>query len=345
MNQKIRTVEDLLLDEKFQLYVSSFGNRYQKYWENWLKEHPESEKNFHQAYNLARQMTKQDDIPPDYRAQVWNRIKSDLASTHPLKPDIHTDLTSWRYHKKTNPNWLGMTAVFLALALMTAFLYLNYQQNDAFQSFATDFGETRTIDLPDHSQIILNANSKVKITEGFYENREVWLEGEAFFKISKKDNQQNFVVYANGVNVEVLGTQFSVNNRRNKTQVVLNSGKVKLYPAHPVAYEDTVYMKPGELVEIISSNNQITQKQVDPEVYNSWRNKILIFKQTPFTDIAQVIEDTYGYQVIFKSSELTKRKFTGTSPNDNINVLLEKLQMLYEVKIKVEEDKIIFENK
>jgi ferric-dicitrate binding protein FerR (iron transport regulator) len=345
MKQKIRSVEDFLLDEKFQQFVSSQGSHHRQYWKIWLDSHPESEENFNLAYQLAKQMIAQDNVPDNYKSEVWQRIKTGISNSTPLKVVKPEDLTGWRYEKTSYNGFLKIAAVLIAIVVFTVLLYLNYKQHYLYNYYSTNYAETTTINLPDSTQIILNANSQVKVPKDFNQRREVWLDGEAYFKVAEKEDRQNFIVYANGVNVEVLGTEFSINNRHNKTRVVLNNGKVKLYQSKQEFIEDTVYMKPGDLVEIINSKNEITQKRVDPEVYNSWRNKILIFKQTSFEDIAQIIEDTYGYEVVFESPELEHQKFTGTSPNDNVNVLLEKLEKLYEVNIQVEEGKIIFNNK
>jgi DNA-directed RNA polymerase specialized sigma24 family protein len=117
-------------------------------------------------------------------------------------------------------------------------------------------------------------------------DRVVWMQGEAFFDINHLENNQKFIVKALNIDVEVLGTQFNVNSRRNNTTVVLNSGKVKLN--HDDLVNDE-FMDPGDLVEFSGHEKKIRKKVVNPEQFSSWKSNILIFKATPLSEIAQTL--------------------------------------------------------
>src|SRR5690606_22589795 len=108
--------------------------------------------------------------------------------------------------------------------------------------------------------------------------REVWLEGEAFFHVQEKSSPGGikFIVHTEGVDVEVLGTRFNVRNRRHATEVVLNSGKVKLN----FGGKEEVLMEPGDLVEYSAKTQSYAHKQVNSETYTSWRNHVLTFDES-----------------------------------------------------------------
>src|SRR5690606_18122735 len=129
----------------------------------------------------------------------------------------------------TQQNWYRIAAVFAGLLLVSALLLWVYRTSDT--TYTTAFGEVKTILLPDSSEIILNANSTLSYATHWNKSkaREVFLSGEAFFKVQEKpvaSGYAKFVVHTGNLDIEVLGTQFNVHHRRNKTQVVLNSGKV-----------------------------------------------------------------------------------------------------------------------
>ena len=78
--------------------------------------------------------------------------------------------------------------------------------------------------------------------------REVWLDGEAFFSVIHKINNQPFKVKTSeDVAIEVLGTTFNVYHR-NQTKIVLNSGRIQL-SLPTVQADEKIFMNPGELVE------------------------------------------------------------------------------------------------
>ena len=82
------------------------------------------------------------------------------------------------------------------------------------------------VNLPDGSSIQLNGGSEASYDASSWEdNREISLEGEAFFDVEKGSPFQ--VVTAQGT-VEVLGTTFNVQNRNGEFEVTCYTGKVRV---------------------------------------------------------------------------------------------------------------------
>ena len=170
-----------------------------------------------------------------------------------------------------------------------------------------------------------------------YENREVWIKGEAFFEVTRKSDLKKFIVHTDNFDVEVLGTKFNVNNRRGKTEVMLAEGKVKLVAKD----QQPLIMKPGEQVSL-SNVDDLFQKQVaKPAKYQAWRNSKLVFENTPLGEVTQIIQDYYGVKMIVTDSLLATRQFTGTLPNNDLDVILMALSTAYKINIKQEGGHII----
>ena len=90
----------------------------------------------------------------------------------------------------------------------------------------TDLAEHTEVYLPDSSQVILNAESKISFNKKTWdENRNVTLEGEAFFKVAKG---KRFTVATESGIITVLGTQFNVENRKNFFEVTCYEGLVSV---------------------------------------------------------------------------------------------------------------------
>ncbi len=230
-----------------------------------------------------------------------------------------------------NLHW-RVAAVFVPLIICLGIFYF---PNSASQEMVvkTSFGEVRTITLPDNSTVILNANSTLRYSEDWSldQPREVMLYGEGYFNVVHQHNHEKFLVHtSNEVTIEVLGTQFNVNNRRDRTQVVLESGKIKLGMENRSLNE--ILMRSGDYAEV-SSQGKIIRKAVDARQYTSWQNRNLIFNETPLKEILSILEDNYGYKATVRDSALLKETFTATYPADDVNVLLTALSKSFKITI------------
>jgi transmembrane sensor len=238
--------------------------------------------------------------------------------------------------------WIRMAAVFVLLLVATVtYYFIQPQQN--FKTYHTGFGEIRTITLPDHSSVKLNANSRLKILNNWASGdaREVMLEGEAFFSVTHTENNQKFIVHSNDLEVEVLGTEFNVNSRNETTRVVLASGKVKLSLKADKGKENLI-MAPGELVEYTQGG--LKKEKVNPQLHTSWRNNKLIFEKAPVHEVIQLLKDNHGLEVVLEDTGLQDQTFTATLPADDVGVLLKALSKSFELDLMREGDQVILKS-
>jgi ferric-dicitrate binding protein FerR (iron transport regulator) len=210
--------------------------------------------------------------------------------------------------------------------------------------YITKFGETRKLILPDQSVVYLNGNSKLSFNKHWmsFQDREVKVEGEAFFSVQHTENNQKFFVrMTNHSSVEVLGTEFNIQNRDNDTKVSLNSGKIKFHiNDNQDNNEKTIVMKPGEFVEYESSSNSLTKKMVEPENHSSWKNSKLLFEKTELKEIINLIKNTYGLNIKVNDPELLKMKVSGSAPSHNIDILVKGLSEIFELNLIVKGDSL-----
>ena len=225
-----------------------------------------------------------------------------------------------------------IAAVSSVLLLLAAFVYYLVFRSP-ITHYQTGYGETATVVLPDSSVVTLNANSSLSYQVS--DQREVWLEGEAFFHVKKvplHQPAQRFVVHTAQVDVEVLGTRFNVNNRRGKATVVLNSGQVKLKSR--MHQKEALVMKPGELVEVSAKRPQFVKKAVDPQQSSAWTNQRLVMDNTPLSDIAPTIADYYGLSMRFETPELAGTTLTGSIAMNELDLFLRVLAASANVQIR-----------
>ena len=293
---------------------------------------------------------------PNTYEQTLEQLWQDAGKDFPLSQDAsHRMLADFRHRRKEaiqskkriflRKIWYRAAAVVTLFAMgVVLWLLLGGQQT---LEYATGYGETRTLTLPDGTTVVLNANSALSYQDHWHpeQSREVWLDGEAFFSVVHTQNHQRFRVnVTEDFTVEVLGTEFNVKDRREKTQVVLNAGKVRLnIKEHDKT--QTVTMHPGELVEFSGINQSLVKKQVNPELYDAWRHHKMIFEEMPLQEMVSVLEDNYGVSITIEDTTLANTRLTGAFPTHNLDMILTSLPTIVAMDVVKNEDGIIFKSK
>lgn len=320
-------VEDFVTDPFFIKWVKSPNDERNAFWNAWLSKHPACRVRVDEARQIVLLLDIKEDIAPDGKfLEIWERISHDEHSTVEMVVEAQPPA-------RVRPAlaWYYKVAASLLMLAVCGGLYYSYAHRTV--TVLTAYGESRTLFLPDSTKVTLNSNSSIQYTPANFSGnrREVSLTGEAFFAVVHKPDHQNFVVQTGQLHVEVLGTKFDVNSRRGKTRVVLQEGKVKL-DLNSVN-KTPVIMRPGELVEFSDKDNTAVRKTVNAGNYSAWKNNRLIFSSTTLLEIGQLLEDNYGYKVVFENEEIAKRKFTGSSSSENLQELFQKLSLVFNLTI------------
>lgn len=332
MNFDDYSAEDFALDTHFQQWVQQPDPENERFWQNWLVQHPDKKELVQEARQIVALLNFRKDVPaPTEQTVVWNRINTTRQQIRRGETRVRP---LWPSHQLSR--W---AAVLGGIAFLGSLLF--YLNNRTISQYNTEYGQTQTITLPDGSQVILNAHSALKLATNWQEgqSREVWLTGEAFFKVVKKPVPTRFIVHTADLNVEVLGTQFNVASRRGATQVVLNSGKVKLEMGRGASRKSMI-MVPGELVEISGQQKKLTKRTVKPERYNDWTDQQWILENTPLREVTDRLETTFGLKVTFEDPDIARERMTGVLPAENLEDLIDALSTTNKLKITRHDDQL-----
>ncbi|MGS2741533.1 FecR family protein [Sinomicrobium sp. M5D2P17] len=200
--------------------------------------------------------------------------------------------------------------------------------------------------LADSTIVHLNAGTTLKYPVYFRNtgNREVYLQGEAFFEVSK-DKEHPFVISSDDLQIEVLGTKFNISSYRDKdlSEVVLVEGSVKMQPNTPDKQHKTgVVLKPGFRGELKSNSETIDVEEVDTYLYTAWMNGKLIFRNKTFNEILETLERHYNVKIINDNQELGKSKFNTSFGSDvKLERILFYFEKMYGISYTIKEDTII----
>jgi ferric-dicitrate binding protein FerR (iron transport regulator) len=306
------TIKDFLHHELFRKWVINPDHDTNIFWDNWLTEHPDKKAMIEQAKDILLLIGEEECEPAlEDQQEVWAKI---ITTIHAEKRFVI-------------PHWWRYAAVFLGV-LVTTVLYYNYNRREI--KYTTQYGEVRTIILPDRSIVKLNAHSTLRYKRN--KTREIWFDGEGYFSVVHRNNNQPFLVHTTDVNVQVLGTAFNVNTRRVKTQVVLDNGAVRLNLNQ--AQLPDITMKPGDMVTYSAATKLFSSSTVNPQDYCSWLNNMLVFNNTPITEVVAALQDNLGISIKIEDTGLAQQTFTGTIPMDNAAIFFKTLSRSFNVIIR-----------
>lgn len=225
--------------------------------------------------------------------------------------------------------------VFRTLSMSAAACLIIYVSFLAMEgrkaSVYAGIGEKLEKTLPDGSLVIMNSDTRLKFKRQLstLPKREVWMQGEAFFKISRTNDAKPFIVHTEHFDVEVTGTQFNLNSGADSSSILLTEGSVNLL----MPDGRKIQMSPGTYFSTDGSVPDVKMIQreapviVDkPAAVLSWLDKNLVFEDMPLSDVARQIELLYRVKVKFSSDNIAARRITGILPNENLDILLRALE-------------------
>lgn len=220
--------------------------------------------------------------------------------------------------------------VAAAIAIIFA-LTLGYMST-LTERVTTQYAERQEIALPDASEVILNAGSVLSYhTRKWEEDRRVKLEGEAFFKVAKG---QTFTVETEAGDIQVLGTQFNVEQRRGFFEVSCYEGLVQ------VTYQDTKKELPAG-TSLMIVDGEIISASVPVNAAPSWIFNESSFNSIPLAYVLDELKRQYDIEVSTENIDLSQH-FTGTFSNTNLDLALQSISTPTQLNYTLEGNKVLF---
>jgi len=314
------TLNDYLNDDDFLRYVINPTSADTLFWSRFIADHTSRKVIIQSAANLIKTYRKQETFYNEQSQEaVFLRISESINRSESQKTKI------------IRLNYLQKIAAGFVLIFLLSILYYLFAGKVAAR---TEFGEVKTLLLPDSSVIILNGNSKISYARNFNNGtREVWLTGEGLFKVKHINTnpknvkaREKFIVHCNDLNIEVLGTTFNVKNRRNKTSVGLLNGKIQIsYPDFTAARNKKIILAPGDYLQHGKNVKTVLQRLSDPGKLIQWVDHHLTFKNPTIQEIAMVLEDDLGYKVRIENDSIAKYRIEGEI---NVTAVKDLLQII-----------------
>lgn len=244
-----------------------------------------------------------------------------------LKAELQSAIAS----KNRYLMWLRIAAVFTGL-LIVGVLLTEYNRTLSY-SHTNLTTTTETMQMPDGSEIILSSNSSINYKLNWLGNftREINLKGRAYFYI-KKDVANPFSIHLEKIKITVLGTQFTVNETNEKTQVVLTEGMIRLQSD---ALETPVELnQPGSQV-ILNHQGIVKQNTVNASLYAAWKEEKLYFNNCTVDEIVNLLNDSYDVRLDLANQQMLNTKLLGSAPSDDPHLIIKALSHILQTELKV----------
>ncbi|OAQ42370.1 hypothetical protein A5893_04470 [Pedobacter psychrophilus] len=335
MDYNLYSAEDFASDESFINYFLKKDNDDFEFWENWKIHHPHKLDEIYNAEQLLGLLFLS--LPESEVESEFNRFENYLSQSNGFNK-INSAGTA-----KNRLNIMVSICCGL-LIFMGCLIYLTSTNAAKFrnQQIVTrhnPFGQRSIFQLNDGTKVTLNANSTLKFPEQFgEENRNVELEGEAFFEVTK-DKSKPFNVKSENLTTTVLGTKFNINTHdiKETIKISLVEGKVKVTDNNSKV---AITLNPAQSISYQKNNHLITKASFNTKEIISWKDGILSFKNASFDEVSQKIYTTFGIRLIDPDGKLNW-DYTGEFNNSDYLSIIKSICYAKKLKYKIVNDTII----
>lgn len=247
--------------------------------------------------------------------------------------------------------WLPRASLAAAAAVAVAWVgwWRPLSAPQPFMQVAvTEVGESRRLDLPDGSVLLLNTDSVVTVNYQAANRRVRLLHGEAFFTVAK-DPSRPFWVEVGSVSVRAVGTAFNVRFGTDTVEVLVTEGKVNVNraksaapadvsvaaPVHPVSPEGESLLVAGQIAKITltrDENRPAAPMDVAtlgaPRIASvlAWQADQLEFSDTPLAEVVFEFNRYNRHKLVIDDPLLARQTFGGAFAPNGYESLVEVLE-------------------
>ncbi|WP_071147204.1 FecR family protein [Bacteroides ihuae] len=246
------------------------------------------------------------------------------------------------FSKRAHTLSVSILAYAAAIALICVLSWSVYQYTKPVEILTTStLAETKSIQLPDGSKVVLNHFSSLTYPKEFSnKDRIVSLNGEAYFEVSK-DKKHPFIVSADAIDVKVLGTHFNVEayKSNNEIKTTLFEGSVSIKSKDN---SSSIILNPNESAIYNKLKKKIiheTGQKVSNEI--AWQKGLFIFNNLPLKEITRKLSNSFGVTIQIPDQSLQNYRLTARFNNEeSLEQILKLLQTAGEFNYS-QDDKLI----
>ena len=222
--------------------------------------------------------------------------------------------------------WLTAASVALLITISSLCYMTLSETSPTYLVTNNHTGAVQDILLPDGTSIKLNNRSQLIYPKEFSSNqREVFLEGEAYFEVAH-DKSHPFIVCAGGLKIKVLGTKFTVDASSISPLITatLLEGSIDVSDE-----KEHKLMKPGQQLTYNVGNGKMQLADIENTKREiRWIQNVWVLTDTPLLEICQRLERQFNVKFIIMNDQLINKSFTGEFyTNESLESILKIMQI------------------
>lgn len=297
----------------------------------------------------------------------WQKFRSlhGVKNVNDVSDNTEPKRVVWRLLK---------VAAILILVFVVGLLWGRFTGHDApgnekdFYTIEAPRGAKSFVTLADGSRIWLNAGSRISYQRNYnQDNRKIFLEGEAFFEVAKNPKIP-FYVHSSGIIVKAIGTSFNVKAYPEEgiVETTLVEGSISIESTGKSGRKEQILMQPHQKANFYKSTREVVvdipsekekvreiapvpvkvskiervevKKEIDTELYTSWKDKRWFFEKESLEDFAVILQRIYDIRIVFRDNELKNYRLSGSLEEENLEQVLKALQYTVPMDYNIDHD-------
>jgi len=292
--------------------------------ETWLAASPANKQFFEQVSNVWNALSSEENCTIPDKAAFLKEIKNRVS-----QPGLSKTI---RYKKALAFTKIAAAIIGLAGAVILFTVLTKKQPTPATIAITRQTGQNILTDtLPDGTIATINDHSRLQYPGEFTGNREVQLNGEAFFNVTHNAFKP-FIISAGPVHIKVIGTSFNVRRRTDSIEVVVRTGVVRMYND-----KDSLTLKAGKkgIYRISTQQFSLLENYSANEV--AYATKIFNFENATLKEIAAQLQKAYGIKIVITNKDLEACTMSSSFDNKSIEYIFEVLAMTLNIQYRIEQ--------
>lgn len=322
---------------------------------------------------LSKQLNEFRETESEGNTVDFNRIFNELMDEINLRKNEDSDEIILRKGVKTRKIIMraaSMAAIF-CIAFFSGTLFSRYNNQEVagkpsvplFTVVRAPLGAKSELKLADGTEIILNAGSSIKYDSDYNTfNRDLSLEGEAYFKVARNTSLP-LVVNAGNIHIKATGTEFNVKAYSDEDiiETTLVNGEVQisqddegnetnqilvLEPNQKAIYarlSDRLILEKIKEIEpaAVKPAKSITDKllvspKTDVEQVTAWTKNKLILKSENLESLCTKLQRKYDMKFVFMDDEIKKNRVTGTLLDETFQQVMDAIMLTVPIEYKLD---------
>ncbi|MDD3742746.1 MAG: FecR family protein [Lentimicrobiaceae bacterium] len=233
-----------------------------------------------------------------------------------------------------------------------------------YSEVSAPFGAKSEVKLADGTEVILNAGSTIKYKNNYNtNNRDIFLEGEAYFKVAK-NQYLPLIVSAGNLRIKAVGTEFNVKaySEEGIVETTLIEGKVDISQRCNIDNntDEVLQLKPNQKAIYASQTDQITLekiKEIEPlavipsrtvsnalmispktdiDQVTAWTKNKLIIRSENIESLCVKLRRKYDMKFVFGDEEIKKYRFTGVLLDETFEQVMAAIKLVSPIDYKLD---------